>query len=366
MPTYEERPISNYDIARGLSLLAMMERIRAFEQQAKLAAVRDNLVLGAIHLSIGQEAIAAGVMMHLNTKDYMLSTHRGHGHTLAKGATPDSMMQELLGRRGGSCGGKGGSMHIADFSVGMLGANGVVGANITIAAGAAHGIKLLRTARESINGTDSSKNIGSGNNIGSQNNSEDNQIVVCFFGDGAANRGPFLEGLNWAGVFDLPILFVCEDNRYSASTLTSTMTAGPGPAARAESIGLSTEVVDGNDADAVADTAARLVAQVRDTGKPAFLHANTYRLDGHTYFDPASYRPDGEADHAAATNDPITRLRETLIEAGQATTQLDQLATDAEVEMTGALATATASAWPEDSSVFADVQDIGSPQQEAY
>ena len=327
-----------------------MERIRAFEQQARLAAVRDNLVLGAIHLSIGQEAVAAGVMMHLDASDYMLSTHRGHGHTLAKGANPVSMMQELLGRRDGSCGGKGGSMHIADFSVGMLGANGVVGANITIAAGAAHGIKLLNAAN--------AKTHSSGN--------ADNQIVVCFFGDGAANRGPFLEGLNWAGVFDLPILFVCEDNRYSASTLTSTMTAGPGPAARAESIGLHTEVVDGNDADAVADIAGRLVTQVRETGKPAFLHANTYRLDGHTYFDPASYRPEGEADHAAQTNDPINRLREVLTTAGQTAESLNQLTSAASEEMTAALATATASAWPDDSSVFAEVQDIGSPQREAF
>ncbi len=330
--------ISNYDIDRGLSLLSMMQRIRAFEEQARLAAVRDKLVHGAIHLSIGQEAVAAGVMMHLTRKDYMLSTHRGHGHTLAKGANPDTMMQELLGRSGGCCSGKGGSMHIADFSVGMLGANGVVAANITIAAGAAHGIKL----------------------------SGDNHIVVCFFGDGAANRGPFLEGLNWAGVFGLPILFVCEDNRYSATTLTAEMTAGDGPAARAQSLGLSTTTVDGNDADAVADTAGRLITQVRDTRQPAFLHASTYRLDGHTYFDPASYRPDGEAQHSARTNDPITRLRETLITAGLPAHQLDALKDAGNDEMTHALAVATDAAWPADASVFDDVQDIGSPRQDAY
>lgn len=325
----------------------MMQRIRAFEQQAKLAAVRDNLVLGAIHLSIGQEAVAAGVMMHLDRSDYLLSTHRGHGHTLAKGASPLSMMQELLGRRDGSCGGKGGSMHIADFSVGMLGANGVVAANITIAAGAAHGIKLLQSA-------------------GAVDASAPAPIVVCFFGDGAANRGPFLEGLNWAGVFDLPILFICEDNQYSASTLTSSMTAGPGAASRAESIGLHTEIVDGNDADAVADTSGRLIAQIRETGKPAFLHANTYRLDGHTYFDPATYRPEGEADHAAQTNDPINRLREVLLTAGQTPQQLDELKTAADAEMVAALEQATAATWPDDASVYADVQDIGSPQQEAF
>ena len=148
--------ISNFDVDRGLERLKMMERIRAFEEAARRAAVEDELVLGAIHLSIGQEAVAAGVMEPLRKDDYITSTHRGHGHTLAKGADSTAMMMELLGRDGGCCGGKGGSMHIADFNVGMLGANGVVSANLTIAAGAAHGVKLL--------GGD--------------------QVTVCFFGDG--------------------------------------------------------------------------------------------------------------------------------------------------------------------------------------
>ncbi|MEM7045879.1 MAG: thiamine pyrophosphate-dependent dehydrogenase E1 component subunit alpha, partial [Pseudomonadota bacterium] len=283
----------------------MMERIRAFEQQAELAATRDGLVLGAIHLSIGQEAIPAGVMMHLRRDDLIVSTHRGHGHTLAKGADPAAMMKELLGREGGCCGGKGGSMHIADFGVGMLGANGVVGANIHIGAGAAHGIKLKGEDR----------------------------VVVDFFGDGAINRGPFLEGLNWAGVFDLPVLFVCEDNRYAASTRTDAMTAGAGAAERARSLGLPTEEVDGNDADALADMAAMLVARVRETGKPSFLHAITYRQHGHTYFDPASYRPEGEAAEQAATNDPIQRLREVLAAAGVADADMLALRERASAEM---------------------------------
>src|SRR5690606_18991350 len=138
---------------------------------------------------------------NLRREDLLLSTHRGHGHTLAKGADALAMMRELFGRDGGTCGGKGGSMHIADFSVGMLGANGVVGANIPIAAGAAHGQKLRG----------------------------DGEITVCIFGDGAVNRGPFMEGLNWAKVFDLPVLFVCEDNAWSATTRTAAMTAGDGP-----------------------------------------------------------------------------------------------------------------------------------------
>ncbi|MGH1477445.1 MAG: thiamine pyrophosphate-dependent dehydrogenase E1 component subunit alpha [Geminicoccales bacterium] len=328
----------NYDTKRGLALLSMMERIRAFEQEAELAATQDELVLGAIHLSIGQEAIPAGVMMHLRRDDLIVSTHRGHGHTLAKGADPAAMMKELLGREGGCCGGKGGSMHIADFSVGMLGANGVVSANIHIGAGAAHGIKL--------NG--------------------DDRIVVEFFGDGAINRGPFLEGLNWAGVFDLPVLFVCEDNRYAASTRTDTMTAGAGAAARARSLDLLTEEVDGNDADALADRAGALAARIRETGKPAFLHAVTYRQHGHTYFDPATYRPDGEAAAQAATNDPIQRLRDALSAAGISETDITAMREQASIEMAEALDEAKAAPWPDDRSVFDDVQDIGSPAEEPF
>ena len=328
----------NYDTERGLALLTMMERIRAFELHAELAATRDNLVLGAIHLSIGQEAVAAGIMPLLRREDLLLSTHRGHGHTLAKGADPAAMMKELLGREGGCCGGKGGSMHIADFSVGMLGANGVVGANIHIGAGAAHGAKLLG----------------------------DGRIVVDCFGDGAINRGPFLEGLNWAGVFDLPILFVCEDNVYSATTRTETMTAGKGAAERARSFGIRTHEADGNDVEAMADLAGECIARVRETGRPEFIHARTYRQHGHTYFDPASYRPEGEAAGRAANDDPIKRQRDTLLAAGIDDGVLARIHADAQAEMVQALAEASAAPWPDDRSVFADVQDIGSPAREAF
>ncbi len=329
--------ISNFDVDRGLARLEMMERIRAFEEAARRAAVEDELVLGAIHLSIGQEAVATGVMEPLRKDDYITSTHRGHGHTLAKGADSAAMMKELLGRDGGCCGGKGGSMHIADFNVGMLGANGVVGANLTIAAGAAHGVKLL--------GGD--------------------QVTVCFFGDGAINRGPFLEGINWAGVFDLPILFVCEDNRYSASTLTSAMTSGKGAAARAEGLGLRTTVVDGNDVTAVAETAAEIVARIRASQKPEFLHAVTYRLDGHTYFDTSGYRPEGEAEKERA-NCPIARQRAALEAAGVATSVLDDARSRAANEMAAALDAAKAAPWPADDMLYRDVQDIGSPAMEAF
>ena len=326
--------MANYDAERGLRLLETMERIRAFEETARLAATRDGLVLGAIHLSTGQEAVPAGLMPHLRREDLLLSTHRGHGHTLAKGADPTAMMKELLGREGGSCGGKGGSMHIADFGVGMLGANGVVAANITIAAGAAHGVKLLG----------------------------DGRIVACLFGDGAVNRGPFLEGLNWAGVFALPILFVCEDNRYSASTRTAAMTSGGGGLDRARALGLRASEVDGNDADAVWEAAAEIVARIRRDRRPEYLHARTYRVGGHTYFDPAAYRPEGEAEREA---DPIARAREALLAAGVEPARMDALRETAEREMMEALREAAAAPWPDPATAFADVQDAGSPMADA-
>lgn len=327
----------NFDKARALGLLAMMERIRAFEQQA-IEAAGAGLVLGAIHPSIGQEACAAGIVGALRPDDILLSTHRGHGHTLAKGTDALAMMRELLGRKGGCCGGKGGSMHIADFGVGMLGANGVVGANITIAAGAAHGIRLL-----------------GGNNI-----------VCCVFGDGAVNRGPFLEGLNWAGIFDLPILFVCEDNQYSATTRTADLTAGDGPVARAQALGLRAASIDGNDVLGANDIAAQTIARIRSNGSPEFLHAVTYRAAGHTAADPGAYRPAGEAEAAMKDNDPITRLRQTMTLAGVGAGELDGVQLSAGDEMAGVLATATETPWPDDASVFEDVQDIGSPAREAF
>ncbi len=328
----------NFDTARGLALLTMMERIRAFEEQAILAAERDKLVLGAIHPSIGQEAAAAGLIWSLVKDDYLISTHRGHGHTLAKGADPAAMMRELLGREGGCCGGKGGSMHIADFGVNMLGANGVVGANITIGAGAAHAVKLL--------GGD--------------------QIVVDIFGDGAANRGPFLEGINWGVIFDLPILFVCEDNQYAATTHTKDVTGGDGPAARAQALGLRATGVDGNDAETVADTGAEIVQRIRDGGGPEFLHVITYRQKGHTSFDQAAYRPDGEAAARAATDDPIQRQKDVLTTAGIAAADLAAIHDDARAEMIEALRLAAASPFPSTDTAFVDVQDVGSPAVEAY
>ncbi|SME89935.1 pyruvate dehydrogenase E1 component alpha subunit [Tistlia consotensis] len=335
MPPADTPPVSNLDVERYRAGFRQMCRIRAFEEQA-IAAAQEKLVLGAIHPSIGQEAVAVGVCGNLRKSDIILSTHRGHGHTMAKGAEALPMMRELFGRDGGYCQGKGGSMHIADFSVGMLGANGVVGANINIAAGAAHAIRLK---------------------------GEDG-VVVCFFGDGAINRGPFLEGLNWAGVFQLPILFVCEDNGFAATTRTSAMTSGAGPAARAEAIGIPASTVEGNDLQAVDEAARELVDLVRGGG-PRFLVARTYRLTGHTSSDAAGYRPQAEVQERWL-NDPIENCRKLLEAAGVPAAELAAIREAAEAEMRAAKDEAAATGWPAVELAYADVQDVGDPRTRAF
>ncbi|MEX2518515.1 MAG: thiamine pyrophosphate-dependent dehydrogenase E1 component subunit alpha [Paracoccaceae bacterium] len=335
MSADQSQRASNLNVGRCLDQYREMSRIREFE----LAAIRsaeEKLVLGAIHPSIGQEAVAVGVCGNLRREDIILSTHRGHGHTMAKGADPLAMMRELFGRAGGYSQGKGGSMHIADFKVGMLGANGVVSANINIAAGAAHAIKLKGG----------------------------NEVVVCFFGDGATNRGPFLEGLNWAGVFGLPILFVCEDNGFAATTRTKAMTYGAGPAARAAAIGVKTTEVDGNDLLAVDEIARDLIEEAR-RGEPRFLLAKTYRLTGHTSADAAPYRPKEEVEERWL-NDPIVNLRRALSAAGASDADLDAIAAKAKQEMTEAYETAKGTDWPAKELAYTDVQDIGDPRKGAF
>jgi len=324
----------NTDIPRLRAHYRLMGRIRALEQTA-LRGLAENLVLGAIHPSIGQEAVAAGVVGSLRHDDILLSTHRGHGDTLAKGASSEAMLRELLGRQGGCCGGKGGSMHIADFSVGMLGANGVVAANIVIAAGAAHAIKLKGEDR----------------------------VVCCIFGDGAINRGPFLEGLNWAAVFGLPVLFVCEDNGFAATTRAASMTGGAGAAARARAIGIAAEQVDGNDVLAVEDAARALMAAVRGGGGPRFLHACTYRLTGHTGVDAAAYRPQDEVAEKHL-EEPVLRARDLLLTAGVAEADLDADDAEAAREMAAAYEVAKGAPFPPPTDAFRDVQDAGAPVPE--
>ena len=334
----------NIPAAELLDLYRIMCRIRAFEDAAEEAskggvaafgqqAVGQAQVRGPLHLSTGQEAVAAGVCRHLRPTDYLTSTHRGHGHTLAKGADLERMMHELFGKATGFCGGRGGSMHIADFSVGMLGANGVVAAGIPIALGAAQSIKIRRV----------------------------DAIAVTFFGDGAINRGPFAESLNWAAAFNLPILFVCEDNQWSATTKTGTMSAGQGAAARARSFGIEAEVVDGNDVGAVSETARGMIADIRAGKGPRLLHARTYRFKGHVSVDPAIYRDPKELE-AALKSDPLLVTAAQLRAHGVAPAEIDAVLQAARTEVARAVETAGQAPWPAASDAFSQIQDTGAGQ----
>ena len=330
---------------RLLALYRTMARIRAFENAAEIASQggvaawglsttsKPALVRGPLHLSTGQEAVAAGVCANLTREDLLTSTHRGHGHTLAKGADVNRMMAELYGRATGTNKGKGGSMHIADFSVGMLGANGVVAAGMPIAVGAAHALKIRKRP----------------------------EIVACFFGDGAVNRGPFLEALNWAVVYQLPVLFVCEDNRISATTPTGPMTGGAGASVRAQSMGVPGVKVDGNDVEAVDAAAAELVASVRGGAGPRFLHAVTYRFKGHVSVDPAAYRDQAEV-AAALAFDPLLMARGALVARGVEASTIDALDAAAKAEIDKAMAQAEAAPWPEPAAAYTDIQDTGAGQ----
>jgi len=327
---------------RLMNLYRLMRRIRCFEDAAEVASqggvaawglaasAKPALVRGPLHLSTGQEAVAAGVCINLHREDLLTSTHRGHGHTLAKGANAATMMSELFGRATGYNKGKGGSMHIADFSVGMLGANGVVAAGIPIATGAAQALKIRKLPH----------------------------IVACFFGDGAANRGPFLEGLNWAQVYRLPVLFVCEDNRISATTPTGPMTAGAGVSARAEALAMPAQKVDGNDAQAVDAAAAALIEQVRAGQGPRLLHAVTYRFKGHVSVDPGTYRDAAEVD-AAKRNDPLLVTQRQLLALGATQSDLDAIDREAQAEIDDALQVAEAAPWPEPSAAYDDIMNSG-------
>jgi pyruvate dehydrogenase E1 component alpha subunit len=324
-----------------LSLYRTMVRIRAFEDAAEIASqggvqawglsasAKPALVRGPLHLSTGQEAVAAGVCAHLKPADLLTSTHRGHGHTLAKGADSTKMMCELFGRANGYNKGKGGSMHIADFSVGMLGANGVVAAGLPIAVGAAHALKLRKV----------------------------DAIAVSFFGDGAINRGPFMESLNWAVVYHLPMLFICEDNQISATTASAPMTAGQGASPRAESLQVPALKVDGNDVEAVSNAAAKLIAEVRAGSGPRLLHAITYRHKGHVSVDPGTYR-DPEEVRKALERDPIKRTRQQLEAAGLGA-QAAQVEAEARAEIDTALAAAEASPVPEVHEAYQDIVTTG-------
>jgi pyruvate dehydrogenase E1 component alpha subunit len=274
------------DATLGAALLRM-HLIRKFEETAEASYMR-GLVHGTMHLSIGQEASAVGAILPLARDDYILSTHRGHGHCLAKGADPARMLAEFFGKETGYCHGRGGSMHIADVDGGNLGANGIVAGGLPIAVGVGMSINAQKLAR----------------------------VCMVFFGDGAANEGAFHESLNMASIWKLPVVFVCENNKYGMSMDIALAMAVPNVADRADAYAMPGIVVDGNDLPAVAAASRVAVERARGGGGPTLIECKTYRLRGHSKSDRNLYRTKDEIE-AWRARDPIRRLEAELVAHGR-------------------------------------------------
>ncbi|MFF0089412.1 thiamine pyrophosphate-dependent dehydrogenase E1 component subunit alpha [Streptomyces canus] len=275
------------DTAELLALYEQMVLIRRTEKAAHDLFLQ-GLVKGTTHLAAGQEAIAVGASAALRDDDYVFATYRGHHHAMARGATPEECLAELMSRATGLCKAKGGSMHLTKADANMLGSYAIVGAHLPMAVGAAWSARLRGTG----------------------------QLAVAFFGDGATNIGSFHEALNLAAVWKLPVLFVCENNQYMEYTPIADVTAVPRPAAdRAPAYGIPGEVVDGNDVVSVQEAVARLARRARAGDGPAVLEAETYRHFGHSRADPATYRPAEEVERWLK-HDPLDIARGRLIEAG--------------------------------------------------
>lgn len=272
-----------------LALYRRMREIRAFEEKVFYLFSTEPMP-GALHQYDGQEAVAVGVCAHLSTDDYVVSTHRGHGHCIAKGADINRMMAELFAKDTGSCRGMGGSMHLAEFGVGMLGAVAIVGGGIPLAVGAALSAQLRRTQ----------------------------QVAVAFFGDGAINEGSFHESINMAAADKLPAIFVCENNLYGFSTALSRVVANEELWQRAAGYGVPGERVDGNDLRAVYAAAGRAVARARQGEGPTLLECLTYRHKGHSRFEKPNYRT-REEEALWRARDPIGAFAAWLFETGSAT-----------------------------------------------
>jgi len=266
-----------------LEMFRMMTRIREFEKEA-LELTKKRLIRAVVHTYIGEEAIATGVCSALSPQDLITSTHRGHGHCIAKGATLWKMYAELLGKETGYCKGKGGSMHIADLDTGNLGANGIVGGSIPIAVGAGLGSSLR----------------------------DEGKVVVCFFGDGASNQGSFHEALNMASIWDLPVIFVCENNKYAISTHYTDSVAIDKISERAKSYGIEGLTIDGNDVMEMYNTVSHYVDKVRNGEGPVLIEADTYRIKGHYYGDNQNYRERSEVKEWKE-KDPISQYKKKLV-----------------------------------------------------
>ena len=278
----------------------------------------QNLIKGTSHLSLGQEAIAAAFGVAMRPDDWTFCTYRGHAHTLARGASMEGVLGELMGRQCGLLGGKGGSMHLTDVKKGAMGSYAIIGAHLPVAAGAAWSAQYRGTE----------------------------QVAVCFFGDGTTNIGAFHEALNFAAVWKLPVVYVCENNLYMEYTPISAVTAVEHPAAdRAAAYGLPSIIVDGNDADAVYHAASEALSKARACGGPSLIEAMTYRYSGHSRADPAKYRPDGELEKWLQ-RDPIVLYRERLLKLGFNEPTLKDLEAEAMRKVDEATEISKASALP--------------------
>jgi TPP-dependent pyruvate/acetoin dehydrogenase alpha subunit len=312
---------------RLLEVYRRMRAIRSFEE--KLAElVTAGKLAGFLHLYAGEEATAVGVCAHLSDGDVVCSTHRGHGHCIAKGVDLGGMMAELFGRRTGICRGKGGSMHIADLDRGMLGANGIVGAGIPLATGAAL--------------TAAIKKAGA--------------VSVAFFGDGATNQGQFHEALNLASVWKLPAVFVAENNGYGEATPTEFVTPVPDLADRAASYGMPGVIANGMDFFDVYEKAGAAIGRARTGGGPTLLECKTYRYFGHYVGDPLTYRSKQEAEEVRSSRDPLQLFGRRLIDEGTVE-EADLRAVDASVasEIDAAVAAAEQAPLPDETDVLTDV-----------
>ncbi|MDR1242026.1 MAG: thiamine pyrophosphate-dependent dehydrogenase E1 component subunit alpha [Deltaproteobacteria bacterium] len=309
------------------NMFISMTRIRYFEETIEKHFLAGEIP-GFTHLYIGEEAVATGVCQNLANNDFIESTHRGHGHCIAKGAELHRMMAEIFGKVTGYCKGKGGSMHIADFSVGMLGANGVVGGGYTLATGAALAAKLT----------------------------ESDQVAAVFFGDGASNRGTFHEAANMAGAWKLPVIFVCENNEWASTTPTATTTAVTDIAKRAAGYAMPGVTVDGNDVFAVYDAAKKMVTDARAGKGPALLECKTYRIKGHFVGDPEKYRTKEEVQKRFAASDPLKNFETRVTnEKWMTKAELEAIRANSAKEVEEALDFAKKSASPDPSELYTDL-----------
>jgi len=322
MMKYSER-LSRED---KIDMLYKMMLIRGFEEKVE-ELFSLNLIHGSTHLYIGQEATAVGACKALNKDDYITSTHRGHGHCIAKGGDVKYMMAELLGRKTGYCKGKGGSMHIADINIGILGANGVVGGGIPIATGAGLSIKMKGTK----------------------------QVVICFFGDGAVNQGSFHESLNLASIWNLPVIYIIENNLYGMSMAVNKAVKIERLADRAKAYNIPGIVMDGNDVIAVYDAVSEAVEKVRNGAGPILIESLTYRWRGHSRSDARAYRT-REEEAEWREKCPIKRFKERLISEGLLTEEeFKELQKKVDDDLNNAVEFAKASPFPDPEDLLTDV-----------